>query len=81
MAMQPIPTPMVDNAGENDWQYFRARPAATVRTRCPLPGEFPDDFLQHGGGVAFVRVAVTRDDRGLPVWAARSVMFCSGGSA
>jgi hypothetical protein len=67
---------MADTAGEDDWTYFRARPAATTRTRFPLPGEFPDDFR-----VAFVRVAVTRDDRGRPVWAARSVRFCEGGTA
>jgi hypothetical protein len=65
-----------DNRGEDDWAYFRARPAATTRTRFPLENEFPDDFR-----VAFVRVAVVRDDRGQPVWAARSVRFCEGGSA
>jgi hypothetical protein len=70
-----------DDAGEDDWQYFRRRPGATTRTRFPLASEFPDDFLEHGGAVAFVRVAVVRDGRGQPVWAARSVMFRSGGSA
>jgi hypothetical protein len=72
---------LADTAGENDWEYFGRRPAAAVRTRFPLEGEFPDDFLEHGGAVPFVRVAVVRDDNGLPVWAARSVQFCSGGSA
>jgi hypothetical protein len=71
-----------DDAGESDWAFFRARPGATIRTRLPFPDEFPDDFIACGGGVAFVRVAVVRDDRGLPVWAARSVMFCiQGGNA
>jgi hypothetical protein len=79
--MQPIPPNMVDDRGEDDWSFFRARPGAATRTRFPLPNEFPDDFLEHGGAVAFVRVAVTRDDRGQPAWAARSVLFRSGGSA
>jgi hypothetical protein len=70
-----------DNRGEDDWAYFRARPGAAVRTRFALPGEFPSDFLEHGGAIPYVRVAVVRDDNGLPVWAARSVQFCEGGSA
>src|SRR6266849_2838424 len=28
-----------DDAGEDAWQYFRARPGATVRLRLPWPGE------------------------------------------
>jgi hypothetical protein len=52
-----------------------------VRTRFPLEGEFPDDFLEHSGAIPFVRVAVVRDDNGLPVWAARSVTFREGGRA
>jgi len=70
-----------DDAGEDDWQYFGRRPHVSTRTRFALPAEFPDDFLEHGGAVAVVRVAVTRDGRGQPVWAARSVLFRSGGSA
>jgi hypothetical protein len=38
-------------------------------------------FLEHGGAVAFVRVAVVRNDNGLPVWAARNVTFRCGGRA
>jgi hypothetical protein len=70
-----------DDRGEDDWMFFRARPDAIIRTRFPLPGEFPDDFLEHGGAVPFVRVCIVRDDNGLPVWAARNVTFRSGGSA
>jgi hypothetical protein len=74
----PLPP---DDRGEDDWTFFRARPGAATRTRFALPNEFPADFLEHGGAVAFVRVAVTRDDNGEPAWAARSVLFCSGGCA
>ena len=73
---------LADDRGEDDWAFFRARPGATIRTRLPFPNEFPADFIACGGGAAFVRVAVTRDDRGLPVWASRNVMFCiQGGNA
>jgi hypothetical protein len=73
--MKHTPPPFApDDRNEDDWQYFKRRPAATVRTRFALPGEFPDDFAP-----AFVRVSIVRDDNGLPVWAARSVTFRSSG--
>jgi hypothetical protein len=71
-----------DVTGEDDWAYFRRRPGAVVRVRLPFPREFPDDFLEHDGGTAFfVRIAVSRDAAGEPVWGARSVTRCQGGRA
>jgi len=71
-----------DNRGEDDWTYFRRRPGAAVRTRLPFPNEFPDDFMEYGGGVAFVRITVERDAAtGEPTRGARSLMFCEGGNA
>ena len=76
----PIETQAPDISGEDDWSFFRRRPAATTRTRLVFPNEYPSDFMQHGR-VGFVHVTVVRDDRGRPVWAARNIKFCSGGTA
>jgi hypothetical protein len=74
----PLPP---DNRGESDWEYFRARPGVATRTRLPFPREYPDDFLEYGGGAAFLHIAVTRDRNGEPTWCDRRLQFCEGGSA
>jgi hypothetical protein len=84
-ANKPQASYPADTAGEDDWTFFQRRRGVAVRTRFALPNEFPIDFEQHCSeycsGNVVVRIAVTRDDRGEPVWGARSVMFCQGGHA
>jgi hypothetical protein len=80
-AKPQAPPLLADTAGEDDWTYFRQRPGATTRTRLPFLNEYPDDFMEYGGGVAFVRITVERDQQGEPTRGARSLTFCEGGSA
>jgi hypothetical protein len=67
-----------DTAGEDDWQYFRRRKAATTRIRLPFPDEFPVCVLLPGRP-AYVRVWVERADRQLK--RRRRLQFCEGGTA
>jgi hypothetical protein len=50
--------------GEDDWTYFRARPALTRRLRFPLVDELPLDMTDLG--VALVSVRMDRDEFGQP---------------
>jgi hypothetical protein len=80
----PAPLNMADDdSGESDFDYFRRYPGATARLRLPWPTEFPADFMEQRGGVAFVRITVIKRDvaTGRPTRVARSLRFCSGGSA
>jgi hypothetical protein len=56
----PAPPNMVDNAGEDDLAYFRARPHVNTRTRLPIDGEFPPDVID-ADRIAFVHVVTLRD--------------------
>jgi hypothetical protein len=68
--------PAPDDAGEDDFQYFIARPGITTRIRLPFPNEFP------GVQPAYVRISIERDAYDLPKRRARRLLcFCEGGTA
>jgi hypothetical protein len=73
---------MIDNAGEDDFAYFAARPLARTRIRSAFNGEFPAKLLKPGGGrPAVVIVAIERDETGQPTRRARGLVFPEGGTA
>jgi hypothetical protein len=68
-----------DDAGEDDWTYFRARPGVNTRTRLPFENEYHACVLLPGRP-AFVHVEIERDaDRQLK--RRRRLRFCEGGTA
>ena len=79
--MQRKPPPiMVADRGEDDWTYFRARPALTRRLRFPLVDELPLDMTDDLG-VALVSVRMDRDEFGQPGKRVRAIFYREGGSA
>jgi hypothetical protein len=78
--MQPVPLPMVDDAGEGDFEFFRRHPGARIRIRFPFPDEFALEILDEGGLDCFVCAIVERK-AGRPLRRARWLLFCEGGRA
>ncbi len=70
-----------DDAGESDFDFFRARPNARTRNRLPYANEFAPELLDQGGLDCFVHVIVERDAAGQPTRRARGLLFCDGGNA
>jgi hypothetical protein len=78
----PAPRIMADDAGEDDFDFFLARPLARTRIRSAFPGEFRRRLLKPGGGrSAVVIVGMLRDDTGRPTTRIRSIVFPEGGTA
>lgn len=79
---EPAGKAYVDDAGEGDLEFFRARPDARTRIRSPFPGEFGRKVLKRGRGrPAIVIVAIERDATGRPTRRARGILFPDGGHA
>jgi hypothetical protein len=79
---QSEPQADLDADGEDDLNYFRARPLARTRIRSAFPGEFPRTILKQGRGrQAVVIVAIERNSAGEPARRARGVVFPQRGTA
>jgi hypothetical protein len=77
--MQPIPTPMVDDVPESDFDWFR-RTGAVTRTRLPFDFELPIEVWQTAvdAGLAGY-IVVTRGPPSAPRF--RKFVFAAGGEA
>jgi hypothetical protein len=70
---QPQAPSLADDAGEDDWTYFRARPHLSSRKRLAFEGEGYDS-------AAFVSVRLKRDP-GLPATILRAPVYGEWGTA
>jgi hypothetical protein len=79
--MQPKRPPMVDDCGESDLEFFRARPGINSRNRVAFDGEPPEALRDFESDIAFIRIKLERDADGKPATILREIVFGEWGRA